>query len=76
MKNLNKKLSRKLKEIVLFFVDDYDIPAIVGETGLAYRTIERRVERIRDLLGKKHPQGIVAEAYRRGEIDLSPPKTW
>lgn len=70
MKGPHKTLTQKQKEIIVFFRDDYDIPAIVAKTGIAYRTIERRVERARLVLGKKHPQGMVAEALRRGEITL------
>ena len=70
MKTRVRKLSPVLKEILVFFARDCDLPEIVGKTGTAYRTLERRVERLRDLLGARHPQGLIAKAHKRKLINL------
>lgn len=54
-----------------FFARDYDLKQMVGETGIAYRTLERRVERLRIKLGARHPHGILVKAHKRGYINLN-----
>jgi hypothetical protein len=70
MRTRKRKLGAKLVTLLTYFAQDYDLPQIVQETGIPYRTLERRVERLKDFMGARHPGGLVAKAHKKGYINI------